>query len=77
MSNLKSTGRPKGSRNKAKRAGFYKLSPAQISSHFSNAPYVLVSKDWLLNRIGDKKLFDTFFEEATVKTENSWKVQEL
>lgn len=75
MSKLK--GRPKGSKNKPKRPGFYKLSPEEISRHFSDAPYVLVSKDWLLNKIGDNQLFDSFFKSPTTETPTSWKVQEL
>ena len=78
MSKIKNAGRPRGSKNKPKRAGFYKLSPDQISAHFNNAPYILVSKDWLLNKIGDTKLFDSFFKETTQKTENTgWEIQQL
>ena len=78
MSKAKTKGRPKGSRNVPKRPGFYKLTPQQISDYFGEAPYVLVSKDWLLKRIGDTKLFDAFFNSASPITENSaWKVQDL
>jgi hypothetical protein len=79
MSKIKSKGRPKGSRNLPKRPGFYKLSPEQIAEYFSDAPYVLVSKDWLLKRIGDNKLFDAFFNApATPQSDESvWTVQEL
>ena len=75
MSKLK--GRPKGSKNKPKRPGFYKLSPEEISRHFADAPYILVSKDWLLNKIGDNQLFDSYFNSPTTETTTSWKVQEL
>ena len=79
MSKIKSKGRPKGSRNVPKRPGFYKLSPQQIEEYFGEAPYILVSKDWLLKRIGDNKLFDAFFNaSATSLTEESaWELQEL
>ena len=71
-------GRPKGSRNKPKGHGFYKLSPDQVAAHFADAPYILVSKDWLLNKIGDANLFDSFFNKNPSPTqEKQWKIQEL
>ena len=78
MSKTKTKGRPKGSRNIPKRPGFYKLTPQQIADYFEEAPYVLVSKDWLLKRIGDTKLFDAFFNATPSDTESTpWTVQDL
>ena len=78
MSKTKSQGRPKGSRNLPKRQGFYKLSPQQIADHFGEDPYVLVSKDWLLKKIGDTKLFDSFFNgQDPQESQSTWKLQEL
>ena len=75
----KTTGRPKGSRNVPKRQGFYKLSPEQIVDCFADAPFIPVSKDWLLKQIGDGALFDAFFSASTPEPTQSadWNLQEL
>ena len=78
MLKTKSKGRPRGSKNKPKLPGFYKLSPEQILAHFGDSPYILVSKDWLFKSLGDNQLFDTFFSASPAPTpEPKWKIQEL
>jgi hypothetical protein len=78
MSTKKNVGRPKGSRNRPKIQGFYKLAPQQVLEYFGDAPFIPVSKDWLLKRVGDTKLFDAFFQTKELESPSpSWKVQEL
>jgi len=77
MSAKKCIGRPKGSRNRPKIQGFYKLSPQQVLEHFGEVPFIPVSKDWLLKKVGDTKLFDAFFLHQQQEPPPSWKVQQL
>lgn len=77
MSTKKATGRPKGSRNRPKIQGFYKLSPEQIIDYFGDAPFIPVSKDWLFKKVGDAQLFDAFFKEGQPLPNSNWKIQEL
>jgi hypothetical protein len=46
--------------------------------HFAEVPFIPVSKDWLLNKVGDSKLFDAFFQQQQQEEPtSSWKVQQL